>query len=59
VVKLPRGVAQWISHGIEAEKQRLLKEIRGVSKTQSPCESRKRRPRDFHHGLLGEPNRFP
>jgi len=52
VVKLPRGVTPRLSHGIEAEKQQVLNEIRGVSTTKSPCEGRKRRPREFHHRLL-------
>src|SRR5438477_13152666 len=52
VAKVPRGVAPRIWLGIEAEKRRVLKEIRGVSTTKSPSQSRKRRPRDFCNGLL-------
>src|SRR5665213_4451600 len=53
VAKVPRGGAPRILLGIEAEKRRVLNEIRGVSTTKSPSKSRKRRPRDFCHGLLG------
>src|SRR5665213_1128956 len=53
VTKVPRGDAPRILLGIEAEKRRVLNEIRGVSTTKSPSKSRKRRPRDFCHGLLG------
>src|SRR5260221_127818 len=53
VIKIPRGVAPRVWLGIEAEKRRVWNEIRGVSTTKSPSQSRKRRPRDFYRGLLG------
>ena len=38
--------------GIEAEKRRVLNQIRGVSTTKRPSKRRTRRPREFRHGLL-------